>query len=46
MPLVVTANINAPVMMMAEKIADHTRGRIPLAPSTATYYSRPGMHRN
>jgi choline dehydrogenase len=46
MPLVVTANLNAPVMMMAEKIADHTRGRIPLAPSTATYYSRPGMHRN
>ena len=25
-------------MMMAEKIADHTRGRTPLAPSTATYY--------
>ena len=46
MPLVVTANINAPVMMMAEKIADHTRGRTPLAPSTATYYSRPGVHRN
>ena len=44
MPLVVTANLNAPVMMMAEKIADRVRGRSPLAPSTATYYSRPGVH--
>jgi choline dehydrogenase len=43
-PLVVTANLNAPVMMMAEEIADHIRGRTPLAPSTATYYSRPGVH--
>jgi choline dehydrogenase len=44
MPLVVTAKLNAPIMMMAEKIADNTRGRTPLAPSTASYYSKPGTH--
>ncbi|WP_018602425.1 choline dehydrogenase [Mycobacterium sp. 155] len=38
MPKVVTANLNAPVMMMAEKIADKVRGRTPLPPSTADYY--------
>jgi choline dehydrogenase len=38
MPKVVTANLNAPVMMMAEKIADRIAGRSPLAPSTAQYY--------
>ncbi|MFT4166702.1 MAG: choline dehydrogenase [Microlunatus sp.] len=38
MPKVVTGNINAAVMMMAEKIADHVRGRTPLPPSTATFY--------
>jgi choline dehydrogenase len=41
MPKVVTANLNAPVMMMAEKIADRVRGLTPLAPATATYYARP-----
>lgn len=40
-PLVPTANINAPVMMMAEKIADRMRGLTPLAPSTASYYGGP-----
>jgi choline dehydrogenase len=44
MPLVVTANLNAPIMMMAEKIADYTRGRTPLAPSAASYYRKPGIH--
>lgn len=38
MPRVVTGNLNAPVMMMAEKIADRIRGRQPLAPSDAVYY--------
>ena len=38
MPKVVTGNINAPVMMMAEKIADYVRGRAPLPPSTAGFY--------
>jgi choline dehydrogenase len=41
MPKVVTANLNAPVMMMAEKIADRMRDRTPLAPATAAYYARP-----
>jgi choline dehydrogenase len=40
MPKEVTANLNAAVMMMAEKIADRIRGRTPLAPSTASYYMR------
>jgi choline dehydrogenase len=40
MPKEVTANLNAPVMMMAEKIADRIRGLAPLAPSTASYYTR------
>jgi choline dehydrogenase len=40
MPKEVTANLNAPVMMMAEKIADRIRGLTPLAPSTASYYMR------
>lgn len=38
MPKVITGNINAPVMMMAEKIADHVRGRTPLPPSAASFY--------
>lgn len=38
MPKVITGNINAPVMMMAEKIADHVRGRAPLPPSSARFY--------
>jgi choline dehydrogenase len=38
MPKEVTANLNAPVMMMAEKIADRIRGLTPLAPATASYY--------
>jgi choline dehydrogenase len=40
MPKEVTANLNAPVMMMAEKIADRIRGLTPLSPSTASYYMR------
>jgi choline dehydrogenase len=38
MPKVITGNLNAPVMMMAEKIADRIRGKA-LAPSTAKYYT-------
>ncbi|WP_030621554.1 choline dehydrogenase [Streptomyces fulvoviolaceus] len=38
MPRIVTGNLNAPVMMMAEKIADRIRGRKPLPPSNAVYY--------
>lgn len=38
MPLVITGNLNAAVMMMAEKISDHIRGIEPLSPSTASFY--------
>jgi choline dehydrogenase len=38
MPRVITGNLNAPVMMMAEKIADRIRGRLPLPASNAPYY--------
>jgi choline dehydrogenase len=38
MPRVVTGNLNAPVMMMAEKISDRILGRTPLPPSDAAYY--------
>jgi choline dehydrogenase len=38
MPKVITGNLNAPIMMMAEKIADRIRGKTPLSPSDAPYY--------
>ena len=40
MPKVITGNLNAPVMMMAEKIADRIKGVEPLPPSRAGYYRR------
>jgi choline dehydrogenase len=41
MPKVITGNLNAPVMMMAEKIADHIKGTEPLVASDAKYYKSP-----
>jgi choline dehydrogenase len=38
MPRVVTGNLNAPILMMAEKISDQIRGHPALTPSTAQYY--------
>ena len=38
MPRVITGNLNAPVMMMAEKISDRMRGREALPSSEAAYY--------
>jgi choline dehydrogenase len=41
MPKVITGNLNAPVMMMAEKLADVIRGQRPPPPSRSSYYRDP-----
>jgi choline dehydrogenase len=38
MPRIVTANLNAAIMMMAEKISDRILGRSPLPPSDAAFF--------
>ncbi len=42
MPRMLTANLNAPTIMMAEKLADQIRGRAALAPHAAVFYGQKG----
>ena len=46
MPLIPSANLNCPTMMLGEKASDHIAGKDPLPPSDLPFFSDPNWERS